>query len=218
MIEIVIFLIFGIISLFILYTLSKHDFVLLRQNISTAQVFDIGFVSCIFSFALSRFLYIMNSFDFSLLSPIPFLHILRFPGISPLGFFLSILLFLAIILRGKKGLFRIYDIFFVALFPLYFLTFILRDYPFKILISLALAAVFICLFYFFIKSYKNYILSDGSITLLVLMLISFDTAIFELLAKQSKIILLFSPLAILSLITFFASLTMLIVNQRSRIK
>ena len=117
--EVVIFLICIFISSFLLFVFSRHDFVLLRQNISLAQIFDLAIFVVIFAFLGGRIFFILNNFDVQLLHVLRFFHVLKFPGISSLGFALGGALTVVIFFGKKKAVGRILDIFSISFFPLY---------------------------------------------------------------------------------------------------
>src|SRR3990172_2074219 len=114
---------------FLLYILCRQDFVLLRQNISLSQILDTAIITIAFAFITGRLLFLINNLEFSLLHVIRFLHFIKFPGVSPLGFFLGAALAVWFLMRQRKGILRIFDIFSISFLPLYSLSLILKSYP-----------------------------------------------------------------------------------------
>ena len=158
---------------FLLYTTSKQDFVLLRQNISLAEVFDLSIATFIIAFLFGRVLYIINDFKFELMGFLSFFHLLKFPGLSPLGFFIGAGLSIFLFFRKKKGLGRIYDIFTISFLPLYLFFVMTQSYPAKYAyLPFTFLFIYLLLFVFSIRSHQKYILKDGSISLIFLLLIS----------------------------------------------
>lgn len=199
---------------FVLYLLSRQDFVLLRQNISLAQIFDLAFISFIFAFFLGRIFFIINTSQFELIHIIKFFHLIKFPGLSPLGFYLGGSIALSLLFRKKKGLPRIYDIFVIAFLPVYSFNILFRD-NFEIYIKILLILLSILTIYFFLRSHYKYILHDGSIALIFLFLISIDSFIFQMLTSQKQSIFLslsFIQILSLPLIAVFGS--WFLINQK----
>lgn len=179
--EILLFLTAVIICIFILYILSKQDFVLLRQNISLAQVFDLAILTALFGFFFARLFFIVTSSRFDLLFPLKFFHLLKFPGFSMLGFILGSAIYLFLTLRKKKSLGRIYDIFCISFMPAYIFALIMRTYNaqflvFPVLLFFVTSGILI----FFIRSHYKYLLRDGSVSLIFLFILCLDELIFQL--------------------------------------
>src|SRR3990167_55796 len=112
--ELAFLLIIIFVSSFILYLVSRQDFVLLRKNISLSQMFDAAIIAFVIAFFSSRLLYILNSQDFSLFHIIKFFHLIKFPGLSLLGLFLGGAFALYVIFRKRRALGRLYDIFTIS--------------------------------------------------------------------------------------------------------
>ncbi|MDO8269824.1 MAG: hypothetical protein Q7T54_04100, partial [Candidatus Levybacteria bacterium] len=70
-------------SLFILYAVSRHDFVLLRQSISLRQVYDNVFLSLFAFFLASRIGFAVHSQSLDLLNPLKFFYLSNYWGILP---------------------------------------------------------------------------------------------------------------------------------------
>ena len=170
-----------------------------------------------FAFITGRLLFIINNLEISLLHAVRFFHLIKFPGINPLGFFLGGVFALWFLMRNKKGILRIFDIFSISFLPLYLFSLILRSYPSQIAIFLpAIVTIFLlALFIFFLKSHLMYILRDGSISLMLLLIVSVDTLLYEYL-NMDRFIILFdiSSGQLLSIIFAASSIVFLFVNQR----
>ena len=206
-----------IVCFFILYILCRQDFVLLRQNISLAQILDTAIITVILAFIVGRLLFLVNNLDISLLHVIRFIHFIKFPGASPLGFFLGASLSLWFLLRKNKGILRIFDIFSISFFPLYSASLVFRNYPSSLsfIFQIILGFLSLILFVFFLKSHYKYILRDGSISFVFLFIISMDTLFYNYINPQKYIILFdLSTSQILSIIFASSSLVLLFINQR----
>mgnify|MGYP001568270036 FL=1 len=217
MIELVFLISILVVCFFLLYILCRQDFVLLRQNISLSQILDIAAIAIIFAFITGRLLFLINNSELFLLHTIRFFHFVKFPGISPLGFSLGGIFALWFLLRNKKGILRVIDIFSISFLPLYLFSLILRSYPPQIAIFLpAITIIFLLtLFIFFLKSHYVYILRDGSISLMLLLIVSLDTLLYEYL-NMGRFFLLFdlSPSQLLSIAFAASSLVFLFINQQ----
>lgn len=202
-----------IICFFLLFILSKQDFVLLRQNISLSEVFDRALIILFFAILSGRVFFIINALDFSLFNVLAFFHLFRFPGVSPLGFFIGGAVFIFLLFRNKKGLGRIFDIFTIAFVPLYLLFIMRATGSTMVIVSSAIISVFI--FYFFVKAHNKYITRDGSISLLFLLIICVVTfALQGIGGPRDALIAGFSFSQILSIPVGFAAAVFLLINQR----
>src|SRR5436190_2076115 len=91
------------ISLFILYAVSRHDFVLLRQSISLRQVYDNVFISLVAFFIFARIFYALYIQSLEMLNPLRFLYVTKYWGILPFAGFFGMFLLLLILFRKKKN-------------------------------------------------------------------------------------------------------------------
>lgn len=96
-------IIFGfIIFLLSLYLLSREDFVFLRRNVSTEQLFDIAFLDGLVALFLARIIYVAFHFTFAYFNPLVFFLVPYFPGLGISGVILGSFFFLLWISRNKK--------------------------------------------------------------------------------------------------------------------
>lgn len=207
------------ISLFVLYILTRQDFVLLRQNISLAQIFDLAAISFLAAFLVGRLFFILDNFMFGLFNVLRFFHLIRFPGISTIGFFIGGAVSIYFLFGKKKGMGRIYDIFAISFFPLYSFFLISQKIVLKtIYFPIILSVILIFIFGFFVRSHNKYILKDGSISLLFLLIISLISFIFEIFDKTKHVLFLnFTLMQIITLPVFLFSIVLFVINQqRSR--
>lgn len=212
---IIAFIVFFSVSLFLTYTLSRNDFVLLRKNISITQMFDYFFIFSFLSFFLSRTFFILDEKLYSYFYPLNFLHIFKLPGISIYGFFEGIALLLLILILLKKIVGRVSDIYLISLIPLYFLTFFLRDYgAYALIIYILITLLIIAILALAIKFHNEYFLRDGSISFIVVFLLSLDAFIAGVFIKHESILSIFSFSQIVALISSFIVMSLLFRNQR----
>lgn len=95
--------VFGfIIFLLSLYLLSREDFVFLRRNVSTEQIFDIAFLDGLVSLFLARIIYVAFHFTFAYFNPLVFFLVPYFPGLGISGAIMGSFFFLLLISRNKK--------------------------------------------------------------------------------------------------------------------
>lgn len=202
--------------LFILYLLSRNDFVLLRQNISLGQVFDMGIMSLLFSFLISRVFYLINNIDFELLNILAFLHLLRYPGLSALGFMLGGVIAIYFFYRKKKGIRRIYDIYAISFLPLFAYYYLIKGFPGELFIIPLLTMIILTgLFFYFVKAHIKYLLRDGTISYIIVFLISLNTFLAQYFNSEKwKIILDFSPAQIISFVLMIVSIIFAVINQK----
>lgn len=121
--------------LFVVYLLSKDDFVLIRKDITTERVFNVAFVMFAFSIFSSRLLYVVSNPSWNFVNPLTFLLFPYFPGLSLAGGVGGGVLFLLILLKLKKlPIGRLFDIFSIS---------VLCSFPFGILGYFLLSGEFI---------------------------------------------------------------------------
>ena len=190
-----------ILSLFMLFILVRHDFVLVRKSLLLQEIFDITFFSYLAFLVSGRLFYVVGEQRFDFFNLLRFFHILKFPGILFLGGILGFSSIIFFMFSKKKILARIFDIYFLSMYPLFIFA-LLTSYSggfylyFTILIFI-LSCVFLGIG---IHSYKNYTLKDGSIALLFLCLVSIFTIVSEF-SKDARIV--FSFFTISQVIGFF---------------
>src|ERR1035437_892356 len=73
------------IFLYLLYYLSRDDFVIVRKDISMERIFNLAFLTAIVSLFFSRLFFVLESFDPKFSNPLGFLAIPYFPGLSLIG-------------------------------------------------------------------------------------------------------------------------------------
>lgn len=209
-----------IVSFFILYLFSKHDFVLLRQNISLAQIFDSAIIVILVSFAFGRIFYFLNAGEFDILFSLGLIHFFNYPGFSILGFIIGAAVALGYIFRKKKGLGRINDIFTISTFPLFLFILVISSLKINnIYLPIVLIVIGIAVFAFFIKSHNKYILRDGSISYIYFFLVCLGSFFLQVFDKQKfELFFSFSSLQILSALLAIVSLGMLFLNQARKEK
>ncbi len=203
--------------LFLLYILSKSDFVLLRQNISLSEIFDALFIIFICAFLVGRAFNMIDRLESNLLSILRFFHIFKYPGISLLGLFLGGGASLYLIFMKKKGAGRISDIVSISFFPLFAVNLFFEKYPPALFfLPYILFFISILFFIFLLTSHNKYTLRDGSISLIFILLLVLTTFVFEYFSRATTVFLSLSFLQIVSLVATPCSLFALAVNQRKK--
>lgn len=204
-----------IISFFSLYILSKYDFVLIRKNVSVNQIFDLSFISIVIAFITGRLFFIINEARPELLNPIQFFYILRFPGISMLGFFIGGTICTWFLFRKTKALRRIYDIFTISFFPVFLFHLTFRPYPmFPMIISAVIFISGMVFWSFIIRSHQKYSLKDCSISYLVMALVSSDALFYSFFSVRRIVVSNLSLIQIVSVIFLITSIFMFWANQK----
>ena len=205
------------ICFFILYILSRNDFVLLRQNISASQILDTLFLSLVSSFLFGRAFYMVNNFKIELLDLLPFFHVIRYPGLSIFGIFFGGAVCLYLIYLKKKGFGRIADIYAVSFFPLFIISLLFENYAKVLYVPIILIVLSLILFVTFIRFHYKYILRDGSVAICFLLFVCITTVISQMFSNAGNAILFnLSILALLSLILIPFGLILLLINQRRK--
>lgn len=73
------------IFLYVLFYLSKDDFVIIRKDISIDRIFNLAFLTAIVSLFFARFFYVLFNPSKELFNPLVFLAFPYVPGLSVLG-------------------------------------------------------------------------------------------------------------------------------------
>ncbi len=209
---ILILLLFIFVSLFILFITSRHDFVLLRQNISIRFIFDKALIIVLFSLLISRSLYLIdeNLYDF-FLDPLSFMHIVLFYGFSFLGFFSAFALGVVFFFKDKKNLFRILDIYLLSFYPLI----VFEGISYLILGKVESLILFIymfiatIIFFVLVKMHTGFGIRDGVVAFCILTLSALSYLGYSIYRKQE--LLIYSPVQILAIIVLAISIYCLIL-------
>lgn len=178
---IVFYIIAVFISLFILYAVSRHDFVLLRQSISLRQVFDNSFLTFLIFFIFSRIFYALYVGNLSLLNPLRFLYMTKYWGVLPYAGVGGAILAILYLFRKKKNKLRILDIYFISFSPIILLDIFLKSNH-GILIPMKVVSLVVLLFFYgwFIKIHNKFTTKDGFITFLTIITYSLVSLAFSL--------------------------------------
>jgi len=202
--------------MYLVYSLAKNDFVLLRKNVSLYELFDGVLISMAVGLLLARVFYILEIQDFSWLHPFRFFHLVKLPGLSLFGFFVGVIPSLYIALRKKKVLLRVYDIVFIALFPIFIYSLVVRSYSLivpEFVVEILLALAGLTILWICIKFYHNYTLKDGSIAMIICMFMSVDLFFYGFIGKHPTLFTALTFSQISSIILFIGAGTLLIKNQ-----
>lgn len=117
-------MIIGIISfiifLFCVYQLTKDDFIFLRKNITTEDVFNIIFITLPVALLSARIGFVLLHPKWNYLNPLIFFIVPYFPGLSLLAGIVGSWIFISIYTRNKKILTkRLFDILAISFFFAY---------------------------------------------------------------------------------------------------
>lgn len=169
------------ISLFILYAVSRHDFVLLRQSISLRSVFDNALLGVFAFLFASRIFYILYTGVFELFNPLKFFYLTAYWGILPFAGIITLTLTTFILFRKKKNKLRILDIYLISITPVIILDVLLYPNSFIMLLIKAISILVLVGFYaWFIKIHNKFSTKDGFITMMTLITYSLVTLSFSL--------------------------------------
>lgn len=203
------------ICLFILFAISRHDFVLLRQNISLRQVFDSAFIVIITSFFFARLGYIFYSLKLDLLSPLKFLYLTKHWGFLSFIGFISMTALIYLLFRKKKNILRIYDIYFISFSPLILLDIFLQpNNSVAVIIKIISIAVLSLFYIWFLRIHNKFSLKDGFITSIIIITYSLVSLAFSF-SNVGFLNFKFLWFQISIILSFIASLTLLILVQRN---
>ena len=211
------FFILLVLSFFILFILSKRDFVLLRKNISVSLIFDYMFIALLVAFIIGRLLFILESSQFFLISPLRFIHVLRLPGFSILGFFIGGFFAVFFLFRKTKAISRIFDIFSLSFFPLFTASIFGSKISFgQITVPIFFIFLFI-LFIFLLKSHVTYRLKDGSISALFILFVSIFSFLINFNLHTKPFIVMFTLVQWISICTAIFSIAFYFLNQNKHL-
>lgn len=193
MATIVILVICFFVSLFVLYTQSLDDFILLRKNITLEKTFDIALLTILAGLFLGRVFYAVFNFDSLFLNPLVFLAFPRYEGFSLLGGIVGGILSLLYQTMPKKlpsaHLIDLFSLSLLLALPFGFLgTFISeimlrKQAMFLLLIE---GALYQALAIFFMFLFKRSKLKDGSLAVLFLIAFSIISLAFNIFENLGK--------------------------------
>ncbi len=216
MIEFTLIIIALIFSMFLLFNLAKNDFVLLRKNVSLHELFDAAILSMAVGLLFARIFFVIDMQEYSWFHPFRFFHLVKVPGLSLYGFFVGVIPALYLLLRRKKVLHRVYDILFISLLPLFVVTLVTRSYSLgvpSLFVQIGLAVAAIAIIGIFTTFFHNYTLRDGSLALIIFMLLSVDLLLKGFLDSHQDLLFMLSLSQIFSVVLFIVSVALLMQNQ-----
>jgi len=168
-------------SLFILFAVARHDFVLIRQSISLRQVFDNVFISLSAFFVLGRIFYAFYAQSFDLFNPLRFFYLTKYWGILPYIGLFGMVVSLLILFRKKKNKMRILDIYFISFTPIILLDVILKSNSGVLIIIKIVSFLVLLGFYaWFIKIHNKFSTKDGFITFMTIITYTLVSLAFSL--------------------------------------
>lgn len=201
-----------LVSFFILYLLSRNDFVLVRQNVSLTEVFNLTISGAIFAGIMSRVFYVFDTNSWNLFNPLVFFHIIKVPGLSVFGFYITMAVWVYLQLKKQKALPRIFDIISLSFSSVILFSLLIPYFQVPIyFIQLAIFVIALVLTAILFKMNRAYKLKDGSITFLIFFLVSLQNFILAILFGKN---LSLSPTFYLSFIIMVLSLGFFANNQK----
>jgi hypothetical protein len=90
------------IFLYILYYISRDDFVIVRKDVAMEKIFNLAFLASLVALFFSRIFFVLIHPDPKLLNPLGFLALPYFPGLSLMGGIASASLFIFLYASNKK--------------------------------------------------------------------------------------------------------------------
>lgn len=179
-----------VIFLFSLYSFSHDDFILLRKDISTEDVFNYAFIAGALSLLFARIFYVLSNPDPAFLNPLVFLIFPYFPGLSLLGGVAGGCLVLLILARKKAfPIGRILDFFslsFLASMPVGFIGYMLlsNDRSYLLISQFFFFLLLFLVFVFVLIPRFRTDIKDGMLGLIFLIAISFNYLIKNFLNRS----------------------------------
>lgn len=208
------FIICLFVSLFMLYILVRHDFVLARKSLLLQEIFDTTFFAYISFVFFGRLFYVLGELKIEHLQFIRFFHLIRFPGILFLGGVVGFGLVIYLVFRKKKILARIFDIYSLSLYPIFLFALAISYQGGYFLYFNILIFILSCIFLGLgIYSYKNYTLKDGTVTYLFICLVSIFTIISEFSQVNRPIFSLFTIPQVFSMGLFLVASVLLLLHE-----
>lgn len=211
------FFICFLVFLFSLYVLSRDDYVFLRKNISTEQVFNSAILNILIALFFARLFYVFLNPSLNFLNPLVFLLFPYFPGLSIAGGLMGGIIFLFFYFpKHKMPANRLFDFFlfsFLSVLPIGFLTAELWvlfaekiKSPLEFLPFLIYTIVFLFFAKVFVPMQKRGEIKGGSLGLLVLISYSIISLFFDIFSKTDKILLFLSKEDFLLILIFLVAL------------
>ena len=198
---------------FVLFVTSRHDFVLLRQNISIRHIFDKAVIILLSGLFISRIMYLVDArmYDF-FLDPLRFLHVILYFGFNIFGLMVSVSLGAFFFFRKRKNFLRILDIYLLSFFPIVIFEaiFYLLDVSSNIVINLFYLVLTLVLFIIFVRMHNGYKIKDGVVGFSILIFSALSYLVHVFLLKG---LLLYSPIQILSILVVAISVYCLVLVQ-----
>lgn len=200
--------------LFILFSVARHDFVLIRQSISLRQVFDNAFLALISGFFFGRLFFALDNRIFDILNPLRFFYLTRYEGFLLFAGFIGTYIALFLLYRKKKNKLRIFDIYSISFFPLAIFDVLIKsNNGVEILLKVVAVVVLLSFYAWFLKVHNEFSIKDGVITVLgsisyALVLLAFSFAhfgVFKLSHLPFQLVLIVT--------TIISSFLMLLIHR-----
>lgn len=202
-------------SFFVLYSLSKNDFVFIRKNVLVKSVFDRVFLVLFCAFVLSRVLYAIEATRYDLLHPLRFFYIFKYGGLSATGAYIGAFAALTALFRKSRVLVRMLDVFFLSFFLLFSIPLVF--FPIKgllLFIRIPLLLMFLLVYFYLLRFHKNYTFKDGTLSLLILFIISIVHIVSQFFEPYGPLMYNLTLSQWIGVGTSFLSLVLILINQK----
>ncbi|MBI5044516.1 MAG: prolipoprotein diacylglyceryl transferase [Candidatus Levybacteria bacterium] len=218
---IIILILCFIIFLFGLHVLAKEDLVFVRKNVTIELLFNLAFYTAGVGLLFARIVYVILHPSSGFLNPLVFLLFPYFPGLSLIGGVVGGILFLLFYKRKKFPTGRIFDFFSMALLGAlpfgFFGAELLRGMT-DIFAGIFMPILLFFTLIFFVKVLlplnNRGELKDGSLGLLVLIIMSFTLFLTKIVHERNDMLVLLQIDTILLVVVFAAALTLLVLQER----
>lgn len=207
------------IFLYVVYVLSKEDFVILRHNTPMEKIFNAAFLAGVSGLFFARLVYVFTNPDPIFHSLLGFILFPYFPGLSLMGgilggFLFSFLYFKSRLLQRER-LMDFFSMAFIAAFPVGLIgTLILSSQNpslyFYLSIILSFVYLFIIVKYVLLATLESKF-KDGTLSLIFLSSFSIIYILIKVLLSEIRFI--FDAENALAIVFFITSLAVLLRNE-----
>ena len=210
-----------LVYLFVLYKLSREDYVFIRKNITPEQIFNYAFLSGLSGFIFSHVIFVLSNTKLQGINLLDLVLFLKFPGLSLTGGIVGGLIFMILLSTNRKiPLGRLLDIFSLSILCTLPIGIILHAFiqsSNKLFFEFLIALIYIAFAIFFIRFlYPMLIrgaLNEGIICKLFLVSYSCISLFTVIAEKRNTIFTNFSLEHIILVVILFISLGFFIFND-----
>jgi len=205
------------IFLYILYYISRDDFVIVRKDVAMEKIFNLAFLASLVALFFSRIFFVLIHPDPKLLNPLGFLALPYFPGLSLMGGIASAGIFIFLYASNKKlPVGKIMDLFTLSLLGVmpigYAINFLVHFGKVSLFnnIFLTISFLLVLIFAKIVYPFSNRgEIKDGSLSLIYTSVVSFLYFLTKLFLNIKDFSFL-NVENILVLVVLFSSLILLV--------